>query len=1150
LIYTFDDHSLDTDRRELRRGSFAITIEPQVFDLLQYLIENRDRVVGKDEVLRAIWKGRIVSESTLSSRIAALRRAVGDSGEGQRLVRTIARKGFRFVGDVHEQPPHEARRAAGAMHATISDAPPITAAAESTESNGFRPAPERRQLTIAACRIGGIDRLDPEDVRQVLAACHATISRIASLHRGFAGRSTANVSLIHFGYPAASEQDAERAVRAGLDIVAAIGASQSDPESSVHAQIGIDTGLVVIANVAGVSGEAGLDFSGQAVHRAMRLVETAPQSAVVITDATRRLIGKLFTLRSMGTAAAGDSSADRPADTWEVLREQPIADRFEALRAAPAPLIGRDEEIALLRRRWEQIGSGEGRVVLIWGEAGIGKSHLVAGLQDAIGAQRHAVLRFFCSPHRVDTALHPIVTYIEDASELRSGDDDSAKRRKLAQLLAQSAEPDERDVPLFAELLGIAVEGRSPATALSAPRRKELLLERFAALMAGLARAAPLLIVLEDAHWIDPTTRELFDLLVDRVRTMRTLLVMTYRPEFSPPWLGQAHVTTLTLTRLDRPSNLALVRRVAGGHPLPPDVVDEILAKADGVPLFVEEVTKSVLESGSVRESGGRYIRSEPQGAISVPATLQASLVARIDRLSAIRPLVQTCAALGREFGYRLLRSVTALADAELEPAMEQFVGSGLVHQRGSPPDARYAFKHALVQDAAYETMVRSQRTEIHRRIADVLQHEFPDIPARNPDMLAHHCSAGGLWEQAIEFSIAAARMAVERSAGVEAEACVERAIALLPKVGQDAVRARLEGRLRVAHADALIMTQGFASPHVNDALTQARALLRPRDDPEASLRALCGLFNYHLIRSESPSCLALVAPLATERLARPRANVVQYLAGTANLHLGNFDATIHHLEAARALYDDDACRDVAFVAGYHLHSFTLIWLGLAYLYVGAFDNAAATILAAVDDARRRAHPFTLVSALLAEARYRSHRHDLPAAVAATEEGFAIATEQRSPYHVSRASILRAVNALDGGEARQAIGLMEAALVAHRATGANFQSSYNLTRLAEAYALAGRHDEALRLADAAIAEVKRCGERWWEAEAERLRGEILLLADPRNHAAAERCFAKSRATAKRQRARLWEINAVHSLAALWKARGRDSDARDVLASVQ
>ena len=1144
LVYLFDEYSLDSGLRELRRGTDIVPVEPQVFDLLDFLIRNRGRVVSKPDLMTAVWDRRIVSDSTLSSRITAVRHAIGDSGAEQRLIRTMARRGFRFVGTVREQ----AHSDAGA-----ATRPALAAAPNESESQASaRPdSAERRQLTIMVCAIAETAtlsaRVDPEELRAIIDKCHGRIRGVVERHGGYIPRYTDDGVVVYFGYPQAHEDDAERAVRTGL-----MAASSIDELGSawlaqpLQARVGIATGLVLIGSATGAGRSTEQAVVGEATYVAARLQGVANPGEVVISASTRQLVGNLFEYRELGprqATGAGSSNAS------VVLGESAIASRFEALRPGRNHLIGREEELTLLLRRWTQAKAGEGRLVLIRGEPGIGKSHLIAAFQDANRKEPHTCMRYFCSPHRIQTALHPVITQLEHAAGFTAGDGDEAKLHRLERLLAMSSKELDQDVPLFAELLSVSTVGRYAAPSLSAQRRKELLLERFVAQLVGLAERRPVLLVLEDAHWIDPTTRELFDVIIDRARELPVLLIMTYRPEFSPPWLGQSHVTALILNRLGRRENAALIRQVANGKDLPPRVLDEIIGRTDGVPLFVEEVTKSVLESGILREESGAYVLESRLPAVTVPWTLQASLIARLDRIAPARVVVQTSAALGREFRYAVLKAVTVLPDAELEALLGQVVASELVHQRGDVPHAVYAFKHALVQDAAYETIPKSQRSAIHRRIAEVFEQQFPDVAEHHPDVLAYHCAEAGLAEKAIDFAIKAAYRAVERSAGVEALAQVENAMTLLPGVSAPSARQQLEGRLQVALGDALVMTKGFASPEVMSTLSRARELLDEKDHPIESLRALCGLFNYHLMRSESPACLDLTVRLLKGRLDRPTESVIHYLVGTAHLHLGNFRKSIKHLETALSLYEEDRCRSVAFVAGYHLRSFTLIWLGLGYLYAGSLSLAAETIAAAVKDARSRSHPFTLVSALLALARFLNQTHDLKGAIAATEEGLAIATEQRSPYHVSRANVLRAVNIVASGRVEEGITLMEHALAAHRRTGANFQSSYNLSRLAEAYARAGKIERAIELADQAMLEVSRTGELWWEAEAQRSRGDIFLMAAPMHHAEAERCFRKALDCARRQEARLWELHAAQSLASMWVTQGRRDEARELLTQV-
>jgi class 3 adenylate cyclase/tetratricopeptide (TPR) repeat protein len=1145
VIYVFEDYSLDPDRQELRRGTDLLAVEPQVFDLLHYLIRNRDRVVSKDEMIATVWKGRIVSESALTSRLTAVRQAIGDSGKKQRLIRTVPRKGVRFVGEVRGEQPS-------------TDAGPATPAPERKRDETASPSgarsgsPERRQLTIMVCDVIGSaalsEHLDPEELHEAMSACYGCVRETVGHYDGFVAKYMADRVLVYFGYPIAHEDDAERAVRAGLATTKAISDLKIERLAKpLQARIGIATGLVIVGDL--IETDAGGEHAvvGETPHLASRLLTLADPGTVVISTGTRHLIGGLFEYCTLDAVKLNGTTESIEAS--QVLRESAVESRFEALRSSGTPLVGREEELELLLRRWNQVKSGEGRVVLIWGEPGIGKSRLVAALQDSVKTEAHTCVRFYCSPHRTQTALHPVIGQLEHAAGFEPNESDAVKLDKLERVIILSSQEMDRDIALFADFLSISTGSRHAPLSFSPQRRKELLLDRLIAQTVGLAARQPVLMILEDAHWIDPTTRELFDITIERVRNLPVMLIVTYRPEFAPPWLGQSHVTTLTLNRLGRRENAILIKQVAGGKELPAVLLEQIITRTDGVPLFIEEMTKSVLESDVLREESGAFVLAASLPNFTVPATLQASLIARLDRLAPVRAVVQTGAALGRAFSYAVLKAVTKLGDAELDPLLDQLVASELVHQRGGIPHSIYTFTHALVQDAAHETLIKSQRAQLHSRIAEVLEQEFPETPERNPDVLAYHCTEAGLWDRAINYWLKSARMALDRSAGAEAQAQVEIATGLLPKIANDAARKQIEGRLQVALGDTLVMTKGFASSDVAAALLKARDLLDESIHPLECLRALCGLFGYHLVRSESPQGLKLIEPYLQRTNDRLTDTVTHYLAGTAYLHIGNFSDALFHLEKSLSLYDEDVCRPIAFVPGYHIRSFTLVWLSLTYLYLGKMSQATETISAAIKDARGRSHPFTLASVLLAEARFRIHTRDLVGAVAATDEGFAIAVEQRSPYHLARASILRAVNVAEGGRPEEGIALLEQALVAHRQTGANFQSSFNLSHLAKAYAGAGNFERALDIATQAVNEVERTGERWWEAEAQRLRGEVLLAAGLANRNEAEICFQRALACARQQQAKFWELRAAQSLAKLWSSEKRHSEALQLLSPI-
>lgn len=1139
MIYRFDSYSLDVERQELRCGANLVPVEPKVLDLLQYLIRNRERVVSKDDLIANVWGGRIVSESTLTSRIAATRRAIDDSGQGQQRIRTIARKGLRFVAEVKEE-----RAAPGA-----AEEREVPAQAEPKRDTLPAGSPERRQLTIMACDFGVAalsERLDPEDLHEVAARCYRAVKDVVEAHDGFVAKPLVDGALAYFGYPQAHEDDAERAVRASLAVTRTIAELRIECLTErLHARAGVATGTVVVDDAVGSEQLAERGITGATPHLATRLLALADQDAVVISASTRRLIGGLFRYGAVVATKLEDGT--EPIEAVTVLGESATTSRFQALRSLETELIGRDEELELLLRRWNAAKTGQGRVVLVWGEAGIGKSRLAAALQDAIKRDRHSCMSLFCSPHRAQTALHPVISELERAVQFEPNDSDAIKLMKLEEFLASAAQ---NTVALLADLLSVPTGGRHPVLPLSPQRRKELVFEYVINRISSLAGTQPLLVILEDAHWIDPTSRELFDVLVERVRDLPVLLVITYRPEFVPPWMGQSHVSVLTLNRLGPRDSALMIARVAGARTLPADVLTQVATRTEGVPLFIEEMTKSVLESGGAREGGdaagaAAYALQAP----AVPATLQASLVARLDRIAPVRAVAQAGAALGRDFSYTVLKAVVRLDDAELRPLIERLVASELVYQRGAPPDSVYVFKHALVQDAVYETLLKSQRTDLQNRVVAVLEDEFPAIAERNPDVLAHHCEEARLWEKAIGYRLRSARSALDHSAPMEAQFQIDIGVHLLSKITDESARQQFEGSLQVVTGRTLAMTKGFASPDVAAALSRAIGLLDESTRHAESLHALGGLFQYYLIRSEAPKALALVQPYLQRSLDRPTEMVVAYIMGTANLHIGDFESARSSLERARSLYDEEACRSVAFAGGPHIGSFTLIWLGLTSLYLGLIEDARRIMSAAIGDARTRLHPFTLASALLAQARFLTHTRDLEGAIAATEEGLSIAVEQRSPYHIARAGILQAWNVVESGRVQEGIALMERALARQHETGGNFQSSYNLSRLAEAHARSGSLTRALELSNQSIEEVRRSGEHWWMAEAERIKGEILLAASPHNGEQAEACFHRALTCARGQGARLWELQSASSLAMLWLRNSRDSAARDLLAPI-
>jgi class 3 adenylate cyclase len=595
------------------------------------------------------------------------------------------------------------------------------AAASDTHSSA-----ERRQLTIMFCDLVGSTalaaRLDPEDLREVLGAYHRAVSDAVAAAGGFVAKYMGDGVLVYFGYPQAHEHDAEQAVRAGLALVDRIGRLESRA-GTLAGRVGIATGLVVVGDLLGSGDSQERGVVGETPNLAARLQEMGGPGAVLIADSTRRLVGDLFEYRDLGRVAV--KGLAEPVPAWEVLRESTVDNRFAALRSASLnPLIGRDEELGLLLRRWERAKEGDGQIVLISGEAGIGKSRITVALQEKLAAEQPIGLRYFCSPHHRDSALYPFVARIERAAGFIREDTALAKLDKLAALLSRSGDSPPETVAAFADLLGLATEGRYPPPPTDPRQRRELILAALVGQLERLARRRPVLFIFEDAHWADSTSFELLGRVAERVRRLPVLLILTHRQDFEPPWTGESQVTSLTLSRLGRRESAALTERAAGGKALPTEILDRVVEHTDGIPLFIEELTKTLLESGVLKEEDGRYLLADAMPTLAIPSSLQDSLLARLDHLAPGKEVAQIGAAIGREFSYAVLEAVARRPPDQLRDALDQLSRAGLIFRRGMPPDDVFVFKHAFVQDAAYGTLLRGRRQALHAAIATVLEQQ------------------------------------------------------------------------------------------------------------------------------------------------------------------------------------------------------------------------------------------------------------------------------------------------------------------------------------------------------------------------------------------------------------------------------------------
>ena len=1038
----------------------------------------------------------------------------------------------------------------------ISEQPP--ASPEITPTAPWTDA-ERRQLTVMFCDLVGSTalsaRLDPEDMREIVGAYHRCCADLITTAGGFVAKYMGDGVLAYFGYPQAHEHDAERAVRAGLALVKAVPKLTTAASAPLQVRIGIATGLVVVGDLIGAGAAQEQAVVGETPNLAARLQGIAEPNAVVIADSTRRLLGNLFEFRDLG--ARDLKGIAGPARAWAALQASSVESRFDALHTSGlTALVGREEEFELLVRRWSRAKSGEGQVVLISGEAGIGKSRLTAALLERLSGEPHTRLRYFCSPQHTDSALYPIIGQMERAAGLAYDDNKpQAKLDKLNAVLAQTATSSE-DAALFAEMLSLANDGRYPALELAPEQRRQRTLEALMSQLAGLARQNPVLMIFEDAHWVDPTSLEVFGRVVDRIKTLPVLLIVTFRPEFTAPWVGQSHVTSLMLNRLGEREASAIIARLVGNKELPADVMAEIVERTDGIPLFVEEMTKAVLEAES-EGAARRTVAAVPSPVLAVPASLHASLMARLDRLGPAKEVAQIGSAIGREFSHALLASVARKSEAELGSALDRLVQAGLLFRQGVPPQASYLFKHALVQDAAYGTLLREPRRALHARIAETLESQFAETAESRPEILARHCTEAGLIEKAAGLWGKAGERSLARSALVEAAAQFTRAleqIATLP--GTPALR-REQIKLQVALITPLIHVKGYAAAETKAAAEQARLLIEraealgePPEDPLllfSVLYCVCATsfvaFNGDALRDLAAQFLAL----AEKQRAPVPLMVGHRLMGVSLLFTGNIAEGRGHYDQAIALYDPAKHRPLSTQFGQDFWVTILSFRSWALWLLGYPEAALRDTDDALKNAREMDQAPTLMYALAYAATPYTLCGNYAAAAAHAQEVVALAEEKGSLFWKARGMANQGCVLGLTGRASDAIEMLISGIAAYRTTGATIFLPFYLPHLARSHAELGQFDEAWRCIGEAMRAVETTKETWCEAEIHRTAGEITLISPPPNAAKAEAHFERAIAIAREQKAKSWELRAATSMARLWRDQGRRNEARDLLA---
>jgi class 3 adenylate cyclase/tetratricopeptide (TPR) repeat protein len=1010
----------------------------------------------------------------------------------------------------------------------------------------------RRQLTLMFCDLVGSTelsrRLDPEVLRDVIGSYHRLCTEVITKSGGFVGRYLGDGVLAYFGYPQAHEDDAERSVHAGLSLVGAVTKLDVGTGTVLQVRVGIATGLVVVGDLIGEGAARETGVVGETPNLAARLQSLAEPNTVVIDGNTHHLLGGLFEYHALGKVPVkgfGD-----PVPVWQVIGLSSVNSRFEALRAATTPLIGRGNEIDLLMHRWQRAKTGDGCIVLVSGEAGIGKSRIALAFARSIAAEPHMRLSYQCSPHHINSALHPFTEQLKRAAGFDPGDTAVQQLAKLEAMLALGTSRVEPVVPLFAALLSISLGDRYPVLALSPAQQRR---QTFAALldqMEGLACKQPILCIFEDVHWADATSLELLDLAVERVRHLPVLLLITFRPEYQAPWAGRPNVSMLGLGRLDLHQVQIMVEQMTAGRRLPDEVMRQIIVKTDGVPLFVEELTKTVLEADILVEDADRYRLKGPLAPLAIPATLRDSLMARLDRLASAKEIAQIGSAIGREFSFPLLH---ALANRELKDALNQLEVAGLLFRHGESSDAIYSFKHALVQDAAYDSMLKTRRQTLHRRIAETLRDKFPKNADTEPEVVAHHFTQADLPEAAVEWWSKAGQLALKRSAYSEAIAHLGKAVAIADELpDQPGGRHINRLHLQVAFGRAVRGGLGYSAPEAVAAWGRARELAADIKDPAELAPIHSGLFNASLTHGELKPMREVADLIMAAAQQDPKSSVAGVVAhwtsGLTWWFQGNYLTAKTHLEQALAIFHSEQSPEIFRSLTLDLPAAVIRFLGLVLWPLGEINRSHRFIDEAVSGLEIR-RPLVqaneLVHKIVFDGLCRHHHHMMEQ----SERILVLAREHALPLYVAAGTYLNGLaNWCTGNRQAGLAGMRQGWVLLHENDCYLYEPFWGL-HVAEAEAGMGQIERGLTTLSELIVWSKQTGQHWLDAELFRVRGELLRCIDPSDVAAAEDAFKQAVDVARSQQTKTFELRAALGLARLYVAQDRASAVIEILGPI-
>jgi class 3 adenylate cyclase/DNA-binding winged helix-turn-helix (wHTH) protein/predicted ATPase/tRNA A37 threonylcarbamoyladenosine biosynthesis protein TsaE len=1153
-----------------------VALEPKVFDLLTYLIQHHDRFISRAELYAQLWSQQYVSEAALTYCIAEARKAVGDTGRTQRVIKTVHGRGYRFIAPVVQRLPESTPGKAAtapaqlpALGATPPAAPGQSApvvplqqveAAEAESASPVSPAlwAERRQLTVLWCRgvVSSVQSrpLDPEEIYPVIQDVQRVCDQAIERFDGWMAQHFGDGFVVYFGYPRAHEDNARRAVHTALEIVGSVARLSQEFKRrygvEFTVQVGIHTGIAVISALG--SGERRVQPAlGDTPHVAAQLASLAAPNTVVVSLAALQLIQGYFVCRALG--AHIPDNASESLVMYQVCQESDAHSRLDvALATGLTPFVGREHEVELLCERWAQSKAGTGQVVVLSGEAGIGKSRLVHVLHEHLGGEAYTRLEGHCSPYAQQSPLYPVVEQVQHWLQWRQDDTPEVKLHKLEASLEATGCVLEEVVPLFAALCSLPLPERYPPLNLAPQRHKQQMLAAVLAWLLKEAERQPVCLVMEDLHWVDPSTLELLNLLIDQVPLARLLVVLTCRPDFTPPWAARSHVTHIVISRLTPAQSERMIEKVTVGKALPAEVQEQLLKKANGVPLFVEELTKMVLESGLVKEKEQHYELAGPLQPLAIPTTLQDSLMARLDRQSLGKPIAQLGATLGRAFSYAVLQAVSPLDEATLQHGLEQLVHAEILYQRGLPPQAQYCFKHVLIQEAAYQSLLRSTRQQYHCQIAQALEERFPEACEEQPELLAHHYMEAGLHAQAVVYLQRAGQRALERSAYVEAIAHLRQGLILAATLPDTSERLRHELPLYMALGVTLAATQGYAAPEVEHVYIQAREHCRQVGEPMQLFTVLRGLWLVYTARGELRIAYEQGEHLLHLAHRQQESTLIleaHRALGTSLFYLGELATAWTHLERGIARYEAQQHRILTLRYGPDPGMACLAYTAWILWLRGYPDQALERIRTALTLAHQCTHPFCRVFVLTFAVMLYQCRRELQSVSVQAAANLALAHQQAFPFLEAWAMVLQGWVLAEQGRGDEGIEQIWQGIMAYRATGAEVLRPYFLGLLAEAYGSRDRTDAGLETLDEALALVDRTGERFHESEFYRLKGQLLLARSMEHAPEAEACFHRALTLACRHQAKSLELRAAMSLSRLWRQQGQADRARCVLEEI-